>query len=79
MYQMSQKLSGIICQNIGLYLFCWFSIGQKYEKVKLHSIIERFLIITNTQDMKQVTMDTKMSSLNVADTIELESMTDWNR
>ena len=29
--------------------------------------------------MKQVTMDTKMSSLNVADTIELESMNDWNR
>ena len=44
----------------------------------MNSIVERSLIITNTQDMKQVTMDTKMSSLNVADTIELESMTDWN-
>ena len=76
---MSQKRSGIICQNIGLYLFCWFSVLQKYEKVKLHNIVERSLIITNTQDMKQVTMDTKISSLNVADTIELESMNDWNR
>ena len=76
---MSQKRSGIICQNIGLYLFCWFSVVQKYEKKELNSIAEKTLIITNTQDMKQVTMDTKISSLNVADTIELESMSDWNR
>ena len=76
---MSQKRSGIICQNIGLYLFCWFSVVQKYEKRKLNIIVEGTLIITNTQDMKQVTMDTKMSSLNVADTIELESINDWNR
>ena len=75
---MSQKRSGIICQNIGLYLFCWFSVVQKYEKRKLNIIVEGTLIITNTQDMKQVTMDTKMSSLNVADTIELESINDWN-
>ena len=45
----------------------------------MNNIVEKSLIITNTQDMKQVAMDTKMSSLNVADTIELESMNDWNR
>ena len=76
---MSQKRSGIICQSIGLYLFCWFSIEQKYEKIKLNGIAEKTLIITNTRDMKQVTMDTQISSLNVADTIELESMNDGNR
>ena len=75
---MSQKRSGIICQSIGLYFFCCFFIDQKYEK-KLNPIVERSLIITNTQDMKQVTMDTKVSTLNVADTIELESINDWDR
>lgn len=44
--------------------------------VKLNKITEKALIITNTRDMAPVSMDTTISSLNVADTIELEGMND---